>query len=67
MSRQRSLVALTIVAFLVLASSISAFGQAVYGSIIGTVTDPQGAAVMGAQIVVNNVQSPVINWALERC
>src|SRR6185369_6349486 len=32
----------------------TAFGQAVYGSILGTVTDPQGAAVAGAKIKVTN-------------
>ncbi len=32
-----------------------AFGQAVYGSIIGTVTDPQGAAVAGAKVTVTSV------------
>src|SRR6185369_14091366 len=63
MSRQRSLVALTIVAFLVLASSISAFGQAVYGSIIGTVTDPQGAAVSGAKVTVTNVRKGTVDTA----
>ncbi len=30
------------------------FGQAVYGSIIGTVTDPQGAAVAGAKVTVTS-------------
>ena len=32
-----------------------ATGQAVYGSIIGTVTDPQGGAVAGAKVVVTSV------------
>ena len=32
----------------------AAFGQAVYGSILGTVTDPQGAAVAGAKVTVVN-------------
>ena len=32
----------------------SAFAQAVYGSILGTVTDPQGAAVTGAKVTVTN-------------
>ncbi len=31
-----------------------AFGQAVYGSILGTVTDPSGAAVTGAKITVTS-------------
>ncbi len=32
----------------------SAFGQAVYGSILGTVTDPSGAAVTGAKVTVTS-------------
>src|SRR6201981_2855665 len=32
----------------------SAFGQAVYGSILGTVTDPQGAAVPNAKVTVTD-------------
>ena len=32
----------------------TAFAQAVYGSILGTVTDPQGAAVAGAKVTVTN-------------
>jgi hypothetical protein len=31
-----------------------AFGQAVYGSVVGTVTDPQGAAVPNAKVTVTN-------------
>src|SRR5882724_7815817 len=33
----------------------AAKGQAVYGSIIGTVTDPQGGAVVGAKVTVTSV------------
>src|ERR1700694_4730851 len=33
----------------------TSLGQAVYGSIIGTVTDPQGNAVAGAQVTVTSV------------
>jgi hypothetical protein len=33
----------------------TSFGQAVYGSIIGTVTDPQGNAVAGAKVTVTSV------------
>src|SRR5579863_1809839 len=32
----------------------SAFGQAVYGTILGTVTDPSGAAVNGAKVTVTS-------------
>ena len=35
-------------------SVASAFGQAVYGSILGTVTDPSGAAVSGAKVTVTS-------------
>src|ERR1700757_2603847 len=31
-----------------------ALGQAVYGSILGTVTDPSGAAVAGAKVTVTS-------------
>jgi len=40
-------------AFLLCASSAS--GQAVYGGIVGTVTDPQGNAVAGAKVTVTNL------------
>src|SRR6266568_4867594 len=40
-------------AFLLCTSTAS--GQAVYGSIIGTVTDPQGNAVAGAKVTVTSV------------
>ena len=33
----------------------SSYGQAVYGSINGTVTDPQGAAVASAKVTVTSV------------
>ncbi|MGB6886019.1 MAG: carboxypeptidase-like regulatory domain-containing protein, partial [Candidatus Acidiferrum sp.] len=33
----------------------AASGQAVFGSIIGTVTDPQGNAVAGAKVTVTSV------------
>jgi hypothetical protein len=35
------------------------FGQAVSGNIIGTVTDPSGAAVAGAQVTVANTETGV--------
>ena len=47
------LVVLTLT-LLVLANT-AAFAQAVYGSIIGTITDPQGAAVSGAKVTVTSM------------
>src|SRR5437868_3045118 len=49
--------ALAAVVSLVLFCSLwtsAAFGQAVYGSILGTVTDPSGAAVPNAKVVVTS-------------
>src|SRR5689334_13405641 len=40
-------------AFLLCTSTAS--GQAVYGGIVGTVTDPQGNAVAGAKVTVTNL------------
>src|SRR5712691_2735428 len=45
-------------AFLLCTSTAS--GQAVYGSIIGTVTDPQGNAVAGAKVTVTSVTKNTI-------
>src|SRR5947208_13137674 len=36
-------------------SASTSWGQAVYGSIIGTVTDPQGNAVTGAKVTVTSI------------
>src|ERR1051325_5541639 len=44
-------------------ASHPAFGQAVYGSIIGTVTDPQGAAVPNAKVTVTNVRKGTTDTA----
>src|SRR6185295_3975065 len=35
-------------------SSTTLFGQAFYGSVVGTVTDPSGAALRGANITLTN-------------
>ncbi|HEU5404119.1 MAG TPA: TonB-dependent receptor [Terriglobales bacterium] len=56
MSKQRWLAVLAASAVFVLVASIPMFGQAVYGSIIGTATDPQGAAVPNATVTVTNVR-----------
>jgi Carboxypeptidase regulatory-like domain/TonB dependent receptor len=42
----------------------SASGQAVFGSIFGTVTDPTGAAVAGANVTVTNVRKGTIDHAI---
>ena len=38
-----------------------AFGQAVYGSIIGTVTDSSGAAVPGATVTITDIDKDIIS------
>src|SRR5258708_13961112 len=53
MAKQISIAAmLTICICLVTLTAQPMWGQAVYGSIIGTVTDPQGAAVANAKVTV---------------
>ena len=55
MAKQISIAAmLTICICLVTLTAQPVWGQAVYGSIIGTVTDPQGAAVANAKVTVTN-------------
>jgi len=53
---QRGVLAKWVMGCLILAlfSTASAFGQAVFGSIFGTVTDPSGAAVANAKVTVTN-------------
>jgi outer membrane receptor protein involved in Fe transport len=46
-------------AVFVLVSSIPTFGQAVYGNIIGTVTDAQGSAVANAKVVITDTARQV--------
>jgi len=56
MKREARLVLAIVICFVVgVCSSSSARGQAVYGSILGTVTDPQGSAVSGAKVTVTSV------------
>jgi hypothetical protein len=54
MTRRFIVVALVVVCSLTIITA-SAFGQAVYGSILGTITDPSGAAVAGAKVTVTSV------------
>jgi hypothetical protein len=54
--RKQAVLGVVLVLCLVLGFGAStAVGQAVYGSIIGTVTDPQGNAMAGAKVTVTNV------------
>jgi hypothetical protein len=55
MLRQLGVVLLTVLAVCFLLNPPAAKGQAVYGSIIGTVTDEQGAAVVGAKVTVTSI------------
>jgi hypothetical protein len=56
-----SQLALSLIFCLSLASS--AVGQAVYGSVFGTVTDPSGAAVAGATVTITNIGTNVSETA----
>jgi outer membrane receptor protein involved in Fe transport len=43
----------------ILGLSLTAFGQTSRGSVIGTVTDPNGAVVTGAEVTLTNIQTTV--------
>src|SRR5258706_14622992 len=53
-SLSASVLFLTLVVGIVLTSSICVQGQSTYGSVSGAVTDPSGAAVVGAQVTLTN-------------
>src|SRR5438445_139700 len=55
MRRQATLGLILGLCFVFALCANTSFGQAVYGSIIGTVTDPQGNAVSGAKVTVTSV------------
>lgn len=55
MRRQVSLGCILVCCLLFLTCANTASGQAVYGSIIGTVTDPQGNAIAGAKVTVTSI------------
>src|ERR1035438_8089174 len=48
-----------IVAVLSLLFSVSMFGQAVNGTVLGTVTDPTGAVVVGAKVTLTEADTNV--------
>jgi hypothetical protein len=54
MAKQITIAAVVCLFCLLALAPQSAHGQAVYGSILGTVTDPQGAAVANAKVTVIN-------------
>ena len=54
MKRQVTLTGVLVLCLLCALSASPAHSQAVYGSIIGTVTDPQGAAVSGVKVTVTS-------------
>src|SRR5215468_11069484 len=60
-SRLRRATVYTLCLGIALLMPMYSYGQAVYGSIIGTVTDPQGAAVPGAKVTVTNVAQGISN------
>jgi hypothetical protein len=43
--------------------SYEAYAQAVYGTIAGTISDPQGASISGASITVTNIAQNVTTTA----
>ena len=49
---RRFIVAALVVLWSLTILTASAFGQAVYGSVFGTITDPSGAAIPQAQVEV---------------
>jgi len=54
MAKRLVVLGLAVLFCVVLANAPKATGQAVFGSVIGTVTDPQGNAVVGAKVTVTS-------------
>src|SRR5262249_58803981 len=48
------------VLFLLLVASVTLFGQAVTGTILGAVKDPSGAVVVNAQVTITNTQTRLV-------
>lgn len=49
-----------VLALVALLASVPALGQAVYGNIVGSVTDPQGAAVPNAKVTITDLGRGVV-------
>ena len=60
MSRRSVWVALVIFCFSLNLCTYTASGQAVFGSVIGTVTDAQGNAVAGAKVTVTSLSKSTV-------
>src|SRR4026209_2940634 len=60
---RHKLPALVLALLLIGGLSHEAFAQAVYGSISGTITDPQGASISGASVTVTNIAQNVTTTA----
>jgi hypothetical protein len=62
--RQKALVrkatAFVVLALFAVLASVPALGQAVYGNIVGTVSDPQGAAVPNAKVIITDLGRGVV-------
>ena len=55
---------LALLVLLVLAASAAARAQVLYGSLVGNVTDPNGAAVTGAKVDLTNVATGDVTTAM---
>jgi outer membrane receptor protein involved in Fe transport len=63
--RKQAIVGWVLVLCLALGFGAStSLGQAIYGNLIGTVTDPQGNAVAGAKITVTNISKGTVEEAV---
>ncbi len=59
-NRKLRAVPIVLAAFLVLVWCVPSFGQVLKGSISGTVTDPQGAVVSGAQVKATQLETGTV-------
>jgi len=60
MAKRLAVLGLAVLFCVILLHAPTASGQAVFGSIIGTVTDPQGNAVVGAKVTVTSTTKSTV-------
>ena len=60
---KRDLLSFALLAVLIVSMSPQLSAQAVYGSVVGTVTDSSGAAVTSAKVTVTDIEKSVANAA----